>query len=280
MRQEAAIEAAKNKLVLPAPVVVSLFVPLPSHHDAEQLKPSPAQVSDRASLEKQVQELQAQVAALTLVIASSGNGSGVVPSSPAVFKDPGPVVSHGDMGAEDVAAVATATGEDPARESPVARSEVTVSCEQAPMVTSSTPGQQDSLRLGNGTVLCFSKQSVPDPPAISFATDIPWLIQIWDDSSAEWDPTRAVLRIQGQPIALKHWPDVYRYGTGQWAGIKKTWANWQVSFCPRFCSVTWGLPSDMTSTLLRAGKSLRSKVSGRSSLKVVSTCHTRPSVKK
>jgi hypothetical protein len=60
--------------------------------------------------------------------------------------------------------------------------------------------------------------------------DIPQLMRMWDDSSAEWDPVQAVLHIQGQPIALKHWHDVYSYGKpGQWAGTKKIWANWQVS---------------------------------------------------
>ena len=194
------------------------------------------QVSEHASLEKQLQELQAQVAALTLVIAGR-DGSGIVPSSPVVFEGLRPAVSCGDMGTENVTATA-ATGKDPACESAVTQSEVTTSFEQPLTVTSSTPSQQDSLRLANGIVLCFSKQSVPDPPAILFATDIPWLIKIWDDSSAEWDPTRAVLHFQGQPIALKHWQDLYRYGTGQWAGIKKTWTNWRVSNCPHFSSVT------------------------------------------
>lgn len=116
-------------------------------------------------------------------------------------------------------------------------SEVTAFREQPLTVDSSMPGPQDCLTLGNGTTLCFSKQSVPDPPSISFAKDIFRLVRMWDDSAAEWDPKEAVLHIQGQPIALKHWQDVYRYGkAGQWAGTKKNWANWRVSFCPIFFS--------------------------------------------
>lgn len=199
-------------------------------------KPPPVQVSERASLDKRLQELQAQVAALTMVIASS-NGSAVVSSSPVDIEGPGPAVAQrglGFTGAETATATA-ATGEDPAHESTATRSEVTAPRKQPLTVTGSTPGLQGDLKLGNGTVLRFSKQSVPDPPSISFAKDIPRLTRMWDDSSAEWNPVEAVLHIQGQPIALKYWQDVYRYGkAGQWAGTKKNWANWRVSFYPHF----------------------------------------------
>ncbi|KAH9026893.1 hypothetical protein EDB84DRAFT_1272925, partial [Lactarius hengduanensis] len=90
------------------------------------------------------------------------------------------------------------------------------------------------LQLGNGGSLCFSRQSVPDPPSISFAKDLPRLVRTWDDSSPEWCPSEAVLRIHGEPIALKHWPAVYCYGkSGQWAGTKKNWANW------RYIATSW-----------------------------------------
>jgi hypothetical protein len=198
------------------------------------------QVSEHTRLEKRVEELQAQIAALTLVI-TSRDRSGVVPSSPVVSEGPALAVSHrglGDMEAENVTAT-VGTGEDPPCESAATRSEVTASCEPALTVTSSTPGAQGNLRLANGTVLSFLKHTVPDPPAVSFAADLPWLIQIWDDSSAEWNPLRSVLHIQGHPIAVKHWRDVYCYGKSRrWEGIKKTWTNWQVSFCPHFYSVT------------------------------------------
>ncbi|KAH9022117.1 hypothetical protein EDB85DRAFT_1871532, partial [Lactarius pseudohatsudake] len=84
------------------------------------------------------------------------------------------------------------------------------------------------LKLANG-VLSFSKQSIPDPPLILFAKDIPRLIRMWDDGSPEWSPSEAVLRVQGVPIVLKHWPVLYHYGkSGQWAGTKKNWAHWRV----------------------------------------------------
>jgi hypothetical protein len=57
-------------------------------------------------------------------------------------------------------------------------SQATASCEQLLTVTTSIPGPQCQVKLGNGTILCFSKQSVPDPPWIKFASDIPHLMRI------------------------------------------------------------------------------------------------------
>lgn len=85
------------------------------------------------------------------------------------------------------------------------------------------------LCLGDGTILNFTKEEVGDPPAISFADDIPSLVQTWDDTSDDWDPIKCVLHIQGQPIALVYWRDVYIYGKkGQWKGIQNKWTDWQV----------------------------------------------------
>jgi hypothetical protein len=58
-------------------------------------------------------------------------------------------------------------------------------------------------------------------------------MRMWDVDLPEWNPSEAVLHIQEEPIALKHWQRVYRYGKpGQWAGTKKNWAHWQVSAYP------------------------------------------------
>ncbi|KAG2029568.1 hypothetical protein BDR03DRAFT_880426, partial [Suillus americanus] len=38
----------------------------------------------------------------------------------------------------------------------------------------------------------------------------------------------SVLTIGNRTIALKHWPDVYRYGKArQWEGIKSRWTEWR-----------------------------------------------------
>ena len=89
---------------------------------------------------------------------------------------------------------------------------------------------QRQLCLGNGTILSFTEEEVSDPPAISFADDIPRLVRMWDDTFEEWDPKDCVLHIQEQPIALVHWRDVYRYGKKkQWKGMLNKWTEWQVA---------------------------------------------------
>jgi hypothetical protein len=186
---------------------------------------SRVQISEHTGLDERLQELQAQLAALTLLIASR-DGSGIVPSSTASVDGPGPAAAH--RGPNITEAEATC-------ESVATPSEVMTFHEQPLIADTSMQGPQSSLTLGNGTTLCFSKQSVPYPPSMTFSKDIPLLMRIWDDSSAEWSPAEAVLHIQGQPIALKDWHDVYSYGkAGHWAHTKKTWTNWRVSFCPIF----------------------------------------------
>jgi hypothetical protein len=95
------------------------------------------------------------------------------------------------------------------------------------------------LRLGDGTILTLTKAEVPDPPAVSFATDIARLNRIWDDTSMYWTPAQCALQIHGHPIALVHWPAIYSYGKkGQWRGTLNKWTDWQVGRC---------LPSQITS---------------------------------
>lgn len=171
---------------------------------------STVQVMARESsdLAEQLQQTQNQLAALKLAVAS-GNGADVARalSSPADAHSP------------------------PSAATPqVMESSAT-----------SSPGPRDCLRdcikLGNGRELYFSKQTIPDPPAVSFARDLPLLMRIWDDKLPGWSPSEAVLRIEGEPIALKYWPDLYRYGKSrQWGGVKKSWAHWRVSVAP---SLTW-----------------------------------------
>lgn len=107
--------------------------------------------------------------------------------------------------------------------------------EQTPSSAAPSPDPLECIELANGRILSFSKKSIPDPPSISFAKDLPRLVRIWDDGASEWTPADAVLRIQGEPIALKYWPDLYRYGKShQWSGIKGNWTKWQVRPYIRF----------------------------------------------
>ncbi|KAH9023513.1 hypothetical protein EDB84DRAFT_1564685 [Lactarius hengduanensis] len=169
------------------------------------------------SLQLQLQHVQAQLAVLVAAIAG-GNSADVAPSPAAVVGAPAPAPAHRGPGTTTTTTTTT-TPPTP-----------TLTPTPPPPLTVPLP-----LRpLGNGGSLCFSRQSVPDPPSISFAKDLPRLVRTWDDSSPEWCPSEAVLRIHGEPIALKHWPAVYRYGkSGQWAGTKKNWANW------RYIATSW-----------------------------------------
>jgi len=83
------------------------------------------------------------------------------------------------------------------------------------------------LVLGNGCRLRFMESEVPDPPAVSFTENVPRLNAMWDDTSPYWN-RESVVSIQGHPIALVYWPDVYKYWRGdQWKGTKARWCDWK-----------------------------------------------------
>ncbi|KAH9043623.1 hypothetical protein EDB85DRAFT_1911398 [Lactarius pseudohatsudake] len=191
-------------------------------HDWDGAARVPGDISNAPSspaLQLQLQQVQAQLAALMAAIA------GVAPSPAIVVGAPAPAPAHRGPGTTDSATTTT----DTAATTTDGPSPPTSSHQQPPTLdVSALRGPLDYLKLGNGRSLCFEKQSVPNPPLVSFAKDLPRLVRTWDDSSPEWTPSEAVLRIQGEPIALKHWPTVYRYGkSSQWAGTKKNWAHWR-----------------------------------------------------
>jgi hypothetical protein len=163
---------------------------------------------------------------------AGGDGAGITqltqPSAAAMDR---PVMAREGSGAID-----TTTDSSPPLT--MTLSQATAPCERPPTFPAPTPGPVKELKLANGRSLFFEKQRVPDPPSISFAKDLPRMMRMWDDNLPEWNPSDAVLRIRGEPIALKHWPEVYRYGkSSQWEGTKKNWAHWRVSvFCPLFLS--------------------------------------------
>lgn len=86
-----------------------------------------------------------------------------------------------------------------------------------------------TLFLGNGTWLRLTTHQIPDPPATSFANNIPQLNSMWDDTLAHWG-RESQLCIQGHPIALIQWPALYKYlGSKQWQGLKAKFFEWKVS---------------------------------------------------
>ncbi|KAI5982396.1 hypothetical protein F5J12DRAFT_876598 [Pisolithus orientalis] len=83
------------------------------------------------------------------------------------------------------------------------------------------------LTLGDGTVLAFTLADIGDPTAVGFSKDIPRLNSMWDDTSPHWTG-QSTLTIKGRPIAIKYWPEVYRYAHNrQWKGIKHNWTCWK-----------------------------------------------------
>lgn len=83
-----------------------------------------------------------------------------------------------------------------------------------------------TLVFGDGELLHYHAEDVPDPPALNITGNIPKLARMWDDSSIDWDRSSPLV-IKDVPIALKHWKEVYS-GSKIWAGIKQTWHSWRV----------------------------------------------------
>jgi len=99
--------------------------------------------------------------------------------------------------------------------------ESTVAADASPVIR--------SITLGSGVQVHFTVRDIPDPPAASFAHDIPRLNGMWDDTSEHWIHW-SVLVMAGHPIPLVYWPQVYRYGkTDQWKGTKSKWYEWKVT---------------------------------------------------
>ncbi|KAN0088623.1 hypothetical protein V8E55_005680 [Tylopilus felleus] len=92
--------------------------------------------------------------------------------------------------------------------------------------------QLKSLTLGDGTVLTFTTDDIPDPPAASSEfLDIVKLNAQWDNTSPDWQGT-AFLCIKDRPIAVKYWPTVYCHTKDpqkckQWQGTKNNWCKWK-----------------------------------------------------
>jgi hypothetical protein len=87
-----------------------------------------------------------------------------------------------------------------------------------------------SLVIGE-KVISFYASEVPDPPAISFATNLARLNSLWDEAYAKPSEHPPVLFIKGEGIPIVYWPDVFKYTGGRkWEGIKHEYFTWKVCF--------------------------------------------------
>ncbi|KAF8169566.1 hypothetical protein K438DRAFT_1855192 [Mycena galopus ATCC 62051] len=85
-----------------------------------------------------------------------------------------------------------------------------------------------TLTLASGKLFTFRESDVPDPPAVSYASCLETLLSEWDDNSLHW-PGTSPLKINNTPVAIVHWPAVYKYWkVNQWKGIKKHWFDWKI----------------------------------------------------
>lgn len=69
--------------------------------------------------------------------------------------------------------------------------------------------------------LVFTALDISDPPCLKYSDDMEGLIHDWEDSS--------YITIQGVPIPLKYWSQVFRWAKPKaWDVLKDNWSNWKV----------------------------------------------------
>ncbi|KAJ3727516.1 hypothetical protein C8R42DRAFT_655819 [Lentinula raphanica] len=100
----------------------------------------------------------------------------------------------------------------------------------------STPNAADAervyeLTIGHGQVIRYRLSSVREPNMISFSGSIDRLDRVWDDERPNWDPTdcgQNLLKIDGVPIALRYWQEVFCGKRSTiWPWLKKHWNEWR-----------------------------------------------------
>ncbi|KAJ3711922.1 hypothetical protein C8R42DRAFT_687701 [Lentinula raphanica] len=100
----------------------------------------------------------------------------------------------------------------------------------------STPNAADAervyeLTIGHGQVIRYRLSSIREPNMISFSGSIDRLDRVWDDERPNWDPTdcgQNLLKINGVPIALRYWQEVFcGKRSSIWPWLKKHWNEWR-----------------------------------------------------
>ncbi|KAJ3870872.1 hypothetical protein F5051DRAFT_434300, partial [Lentinula edodes] len=87
------------------------------------------------------------------------------------------------------------------------------------------------VTVGFGKIVRYKERDLCEPPSITFATNISRLDRVWDDEQPSWDPEdcgKNLLSINGVPIALRYWRDVFSGKKNSvWASLKKLWSEWK-----------------------------------------------------
>lgn len=88
------------------------------------------------------------------------------------------------------------------------------------------------VTVGFGKTIRYKERDLREPPSITFATNISRLDRVWDDEQPGWDPEdcgKNLLSINGAPVALRYWRDVFSGKKNSvWASLKKLWSEWKV----------------------------------------------------
>ncbi|KAJ4499946.1 hypothetical protein C8R41DRAFT_812696 [Lentinula lateritia] len=88
-----------------------------------------------------------------------------------------------------------------------------------------------AVTVGFGKIVRYKECDLREPPSITFATNISRLDRVWDDEQPSWDPEDCgtnLLSVNGAPIALRYWRDVFSGKKNNvWASLKKLWSEWK-----------------------------------------------------
>jgi hypothetical protein len=124
------------------------------------------------------------------------------------------------------------------------------------------------LVLGNGMALQILGDDILNPPAVSFADDIPRLNSMWDDTTPHWCG-KSPLVVGGHPIPVLYWPELYKYGKkDQWKGTKGKWFEWKINSYLLVLSVPWTWDSRLLLSVTGRG---HRKISGGSFVSQMAT---------
>lgn len=88
-----------------------------------------------------------------------------------------------------------------------------------------------TITIGNGERVTFKYVDILDPPQLTFATNIPRLDRVWDDERPNWDADDCakISVLRGVTVALRYWPDVFKFKDDKrWLAAKTNWTEWKV----------------------------------------------------
>ncbi|KAK0482139.1 hypothetical protein EDD18DRAFT_1202169 [Armillaria luteobubalina] len=89
--------------------------------------------------------------------------------------------------------------------------------------------QKRVLHLAHGVTLSYTEAMLPEYPPVRFGNDMNRLITSWDDSSPYYQTPEAFYPIilNGVPIPIKYWQEMYVRSHRGWLKLKSPWAKWK-----------------------------------------------------